>query len=65
MYSDIVYNEEYSDMTTEELLIWSRDCMEFLIKKGLINEEESSIIELVDKINKHFEGKESNKLVYR
>ena len=41
----------YADLTAEELLVWSRDHLEFLQKKEWFVHGETSTPELVDRIN--------------
>ena len=41
----------YADLTAEELLVWSRDHLEFLQKQEWFVHGETSTPELVDRIN--------------
>ena len=40
-----------ANLTAEELLVWSKDSLEFLIQQEWFDKENSSAPELVDRIN--------------
>jgi len=51
----------YADLTAEELLVWSRDHLEFLQKQEWFVHGETSTPELVDRINNLLEEEEDGR----
>ena len=45
----------YSDMSTEQLLVWAKDHLEYITQQEWFDPDKSCAPELIDRINQHLE----------